>query len=545
MRFNDEISLQGRFKFSVYASGGKLKYATDYVPNFITSTGLTYPSVYAFADCFRYVSLGTSNTANSILASLNGGWGTTGLTAPVNAYSYIGGKDCAGTSQYEPNTCGFLEQSGMLRLSRGWRVPAAVDTYFTSAVTYREFMVTPGRPFIYDQYRNSWGCHCYEYNDDYGITANDHGLDGSSIAYGSLYSKSLCYGDKAFARVLKDISVSIDDYLIITYDLDLYFQTGIHDLAFDIVNSTSVTNWTGALHGKGNLVHHGLKLIADGITDYTTFRPQLTTVEYGESFIPAWGAPLEPSCPVEKIAAYFSTDVLQFLVNRVSGGRYAVESASVLPTPVSGSGVMNWHSTPTTEMYPDFQTRLENVRRRGDLAYFPDPTDYRIDAISNDLVNGMGDYLYVDTITNTNISQVAMLEPPDIDAKHIASRYRTGTLGFEFFGNNHILSDQGRVFVGLPGNRSSPIRSLVLAYYDNYYVTYIPFFDVLFENREARYPGINTTNKTIELPLEEYEYGPLGSYYPSGYFYQELGGQITPAFIRTWYSPCQSVVAGC
>src|ERR1700761_2387038 len=133
MMFNEKISMHGRYKFDVYASGGAHKWSSDYSKNFITSTGLVYPSLFAFADCFRFLSIGTGLGGNSISGGFNG-WGTTGLTNPVPAYTYIGSRDCNGNSQYEPNGCGYVEAISGIILSRAWRIPPAND-FFPSLFT--------------------------------------------------------------------------------------------------------------------------------------------------------------------------------------------------------------------------------------------------------------------------------------------------------------------------------------------------------------------------------------------------------------------------
>lgn len=512
MLFQENISLQGQFKFDVYKSDGSLRYTSDYIKNFITSTGLNYPSVYAFADCFRFISLGTGSGANSIMTGVNGGWGTTGLQFPISKYSYVGGKTCEGQSLYETEACGFLEQSNTVRLTRAWRLPTGTDV-FEQNYTIREFMVSPGRPAVVDPSNpSSKACHCQEYTTPSSLP----GLDGSTVA--KYYSNpSICDADKAFARVIKTIDIKQDDFLVVTYDLNLSFNTGVQNIALSIQN-TDTTNWSGVLRAKANLVHHGLKLIDDGIHSYAG-REQIPDfafggADYGESFVSYWGAPLEPSCPINHVQAYLTTDNIQFLVNRVSGGAWD----SSLPVPTSGSGIMAWHPRPTTEVANAFPDQLISVRTKGDQAYYPDSTDYTAatTAVAMDY-----DVSYV----TGSRSQHTPLE--DSFTKH--SRYRTGNYSFQFWGNNEV------------DFHGKPIRGLVMSYYDssNPGALY-PVFDMTFANRTGKYPGIQTGPKTYSLPYEDPNNPPA-----TGYFYAENGGILTMTFKMSWSSPCDVSVSGC
>src|ERR1700761_9732486 len=92
MKSQINYGLQGAFKVDLF-SGGQFMETTDWFSNFITHTGLSYPSIYAFADCFRYLSIGSdSSTANFGFSASNlGQQPTTGLSAPFLTFNTSAG----------------------------------------------------------------------------------------------------------------------------------------------------------------------------------------------------------------------------------------------------------------------------------------------------------------------------------------------------------------------------------------------------------------------------------------------------------------------
>lgn len=139
------LNLEGTWKADVYKGDGTLRHSIGPRSNFITQTGLSMIMEYAIADCFRYLSLGLSDTANSIVA----GSATTGLAQPDGTEGYyVGGRTVQNdtdhlNSQYADAS--FKESLNTVTLSRGWRVPAG-DAVFASTRTFKEFMLSPGRP---------------------------------------------------------------------------------------------------------------------------------------------------------------------------------------------------------------------------------------------------------------------------------------------------------------------------------------------------------------------------------------------------------------
>lgn len=148
MKLKTHISLEGTYSVDVYNRSGEFKYSTGPHKNFITSQGLSYVSNYAIADCFRFVSVGLDNSANTILG--NGGWGTTYLGNILPQYSYIGGRDIqddAGHLRSQYLTAGFTEHASGVLLSRSWRIPSGNSVFFDQDYTFEEIMLSPGRGY--------------------------------------------------------------------------------------------------------------------------------------------------------------------------------------------------------------------------------------------------------------------------------------------------------------------------------------------------------------------------------------------------------------
>lgn len=504
-----QISIGGKFKFDVYDKIGELKYSSNH-NNFVTSTGLCFPSQYSFADCFRFLSFGSGTTANSISMAINGGWGTTGLAIPLSDFAYIGGRTSYGVADstlYETEACGYSEQDNRVILSRAWRVPTG-GSLFSGAYTFKEFMVSPGKPptkgFAGDE-----ACHCDEFVVD-EFSNSVPGPDCAEVA--KFYTNpSICKGNKAFARIIKDVTVAKDDYLVVTYDLSLSFQSGIKPYGINISNTKGGTNWTGVLTGYSNIIHHGIRLVNNGnVTSVPApngTRAQIATTysfsnEYGEAFIPSWGAPLEPTCTEDKLVAYLSTDNLQFLVNSVSGGARI--------TGLTSSGLMRWRSTPSQDVSTDFPERFFDIRMKGDKQFYPLPTDVN----SEDSAESFD--FEVDYMPHSALQHTALVVPFVQSGRSRSSRYACQFWGWK--ANNS-------------GFATLPVRALVLAYFDATSTNFTPFFDVLLNDR-SRVIVPPTGSATYTVPS-------------SNYFYMEDGGDLTLQFDMSWSSPCATGVVGC
>ncbi len=67
MLVNQNLLLQGIFNYRIYDEFGNLKKEISGLNNFLTNTGLSFPAIYRFADCFRFLSLGSGTGANTIV----------------------------------------------------------------------------------------------------------------------------------------------------------------------------------------------------------------------------------------------------------------------------------------------------------------------------------------------------------------------------------------------------------------------------------------------------------------------------------------------
>lgn len=287
MKANIEYGLQGAFKVDLY-SGKTLMESTDYFSNFITPTGLLYPNVYAFADCFRFLSIGSDgNTPNR--GGLNTGTypnGTTGLGSPHYVYGTSAGNQSGvwidwrgyetGSQGGGASACGTKITADGVRLFRAWSIPTGAEditiqqTGGLSGLSIEEFMVSPSS----------------------GANAT---------------------GKYAFSRVLRKIFIPNGYRAIVTYQLKVNvqntgatffnsgtFATGNAEVGTDL---SLIKEW-GRLSGYYKQVYHGLRCIDPA----------------GVTFIPKYGDGLEPSCKnISSLAFYLSPDNSQFDISS-SGG---------------------------------------------------------------------------------------------------------------------------------------------------------------------------------------------------------------------------------
>ncbi len=537
MSLSNHFKINGQFKIDTYGKDNQLKNTTDYFSNFITYTGLEYIKTFAFADCFRYVSLGSGITLNSIVVE------TTGLASGISKFQYIGGfqNDGCGTlalSQYDSKSCGYRISESGVTLTRGWRIPTG-ELFFDTGYGFKEFMVSPGRPYIsgYDSDGNILPlCSCLEpasYSAP-SVLGDVVGLESSDfyLAY-----PTICSSTKAFARVLKDIPVVKDDYLIVNYALSINFATGMR--SFNLITDRSHTpyqpttldtqNWLSA-SGIYSIIHPGIKLINNGISTVTPAFNNIIGLtvggvpRYGESFIPPLGNPLEPSTDSSNKAVYISNDNLQFIANDLSGGAYIVNSRGF-----PQSGLLrfnkNWITDNSTTLMdlgdntinlPQYYKPRSEVTANFTEAY-PDSTDY---TIANSAANILGGNFIAQTILG-NVSEAF---------GSITERTRTKNISFQFI-------DQS-----LAANM--PVRALVYGYTfdDGSGPQYFPAFDTLFRPSGGNVIPLTGIypDKSYQNPLDVLVLSPL-----SGYNFLDNNNILQIDLNLTWSSPCPPEVVGC
>ena len=491
--FHQNLQLQGRYKFDLYDKSGSLKNSTS-VDNFITPTGLDYPVYFPFADCFRYISLGSGTTANSNTAF---GMGTTGLAIPLPKFSYIGGnlEEIGGANQYELSACGYREHASGVLLARGWRIPPTPDTFFTGNFVFKEAMVSPGKP-------NGLGvCEDIELSDLLEVYPRNSNADMCSTIF-----------TRAFSRVVEDITVEDENFLVVTYELNVTTNTGVNYFKLSIDNGGaegSPTNWGGYLSGIYSLIHHGVHLIRGDETVYipSSVTQHFTSYEHhGDSFIAPLGSPLEPSCPASLYKLYLSTDNTQFLVSELSGakmdtGLYKPYNPVGKPFP---SGTAYFHSQPTFEsnMGSDLDVSADywfvNIRQ-SDGSYYPDPNDFQ------------SNYSYA-PISISDDGITAILEPrvyTDRTRRRKITAVLRGTSSI-----NHPIEGQ-------------PIRSIVMGYVGSNSTKVFPFMDmILGDKTDGIRPTLLTGVDDLDFTVHN-DYNVL-----------DTVNDLTLTFHLSWSSPC-------
>lgn len=310
IKANINYSLEGKFKVDIYKKDGTFIESSDWFNNFITPTGLSYIYRYKFADCFKFLSLGTGfgtqNYGNAILSPPPGQEPTTGLASPIvykatdfstgtlgtSATGLPGilytGTPFVGTQSLQymgswgyADTMGnsIVEQPEGPRFYRTWKVPAYDATVVTGGdLTIGEFMVSPS--------------------------------SGSDLL-----------GNKAFSRVRKNIIIPDQTYAYVTY------QLGIR------LSSSTIQIMTGGTFNTGNAEvsyeRNEVKQWADLSGYYRQTYHGLAWIDVnGDTFVPKYGAIMEPSWTgMDECRFYLSPDNGQFNVS-TSGGAQLSESAA-------------------------------------------------------------------------------------------------------------------------------------------------------------------------------------------------------------------------
>ena len=270
MKANTEYGLEGSFKMDTFDGKGKLIDSTDYFSNFITYSGLVYPLTYHFPECFKFLTIGTSNAVNSTI--------TTGIAGTPVSFSVIdvfngasfGNQSMSylGPANYSKGDCGVQVSKDGPSYYRGWRIPTGTDTVAGEDVTFREFMVSPS--------------------------------SGSNAS-----------GRVAFSRVPREVTLRSGASAIVSYRLKLKVQstgvnylTGFDTTKADLEDGELVTLWSTGTTGHYRQVYHGLSVMDPD----------------GNTFIPKFGDAMEPACRnFKNLTAYFSADNSQFDCNPTGG----------------------------------------------------------------------------------------------------------------------------------------------------------------------------------------------------------------------------------
>jgi len=513
------LGLEGAFKVDVYDGNNKLIQEGEWFNNFITQSGLKMVSYYPFADCFRFLSIGQGNNANTT--------GTTFLTTPhTNGVQHSAGTQSGifmGRNIYHmPDSNGFGGGCGTVSrpqgpsLYRTWQMPTGENT-LVGSLTINEFSV--------------------------------HATSGDSTLYGT---------GSAFSRVVRSIVIPAGTKALISYRLNLnVLNTGVttFDTGTFLTTNANIDNDGEIVSGWKNTsgyykqIYHGFRLID----------------KYGSTFTPEYGDAMEP-CLVDenKISAYFSPDLGEFEVS-VTGGKNSSSSSSYL-----GDGLITNYSPDfygadasrdqlTDEEYyqtgdlaiktitqlglnssiPDSQKLPSNIRLK--QRKIPITSDYRTETTTSDI-----DY------TLKNLTYSKNINTATVGASGINNDYLS-------FGDKAIVSaltanlaynyDTGRTQsltrkIFFPPVNSlgwnSRVGSFVIAYNNN--GTYYPIVDgLLFDSSGRATPqryrilsGAGILNSGSGVYKLGYDTNALGHYIVSGVV--DSSGHIT-GFQNNGYNP--------
>jgi hypothetical protein len=307
MNSSIQCELKGSYKFDLYSGRGaerRLVESTEWFDNDITCSGLNYPYVYSFADCFKFLSLGTGSThANNQtgtglrfpLTGFQVSNGYVGIGAQSGQYigwqGYeIGGPHDETYSNAQSSSCGSKFTDQGISLYRGWTIPTGAienGTVSNQTITITSFMVSPG--------------------------------SGSDIT-----------GRGAFSIADRTVTLPSGFTATIFYQLSLNFQNFKNRTFFSGKNDGNGWFYTGnAATGVNGSETGMLYEWANCSGIYRQVLPGLQMVDaLGSSFIPAWGDQMEPKYrQCKKLYFYLSPDNSQF----------AVSDNGVAPTTESGA----------------------------------------------------------------------------------------------------------------------------------------------------------------------------------------------------------------
>ncbi len=294
---NVEYELRGAFKMDTYDAENKFVETTDWFSNFITQTGLVYPTIYSFANCFRFLTIGKDAGNNygglgSAVPTVDGNGNvhqrnpTTGCFDPIFTFTdsttsvqrgtWMGWEGYeTGTDPLVNSSCRTVVSPNGIRFYRAWQVPSGVD----------------------------------------GITMNQTGgflnIQELAVSPSSGQDPIGCF---AFSRVARNLPLRNGYRAIISYQLQVNcanyalspfsggtFTTGLADVTTDY---DMIEAW-GRTSGIYRQVWAGLSCVDS----------------YGVSFIPKYGNGMEPSISdLSKYYMYLSPDNSEFDVNNTDGG---------------------------------------------------------------------------------------------------------------------------------------------------------------------------------------------------------------------------------
>ena len=307
------FKLNGEYKYTIFDSQKNIKRESDYFSNFITSDGLRFIYFTGFAHNLEYLSLGSSNAANSL--------STTGLSAPINDFQYFTGflKDGVGT-QVNPSGLNFYKT---------WLLPSPTSGV-SKNYTVKEFMVSPG--------------------------------SGGDLE--DFFQQGTGYFSRAFSRATGLAELVTGDFLSVTYRLNVSHDTGIKTF-LNVVSTGSSNKFTDSyksfnyFSGIYSLMQPALKVLLP--IEGASVQPEGKIGEVKE--VGYLGMGMEPSCPAANLFCYFSEDEAQFLVTPTGAG--GANSSYLL-----SSGIHNYlYDAPTKKdsIKENIRWKIFNAPSTGDI----------------------------------------------------------------------------------------------------------------------------------------------------------------------------------
>ena len=369
LKSESKYSLEGSFRVKTFDADNNLIEDTDEFSNFITASGLRYPSIYSFADCFRFLTLGQGTAQNSHTGNVGLGRNpTTGVQDYVNSNGQITLSDgtfqstiSLGRQSYFGGTnagCGTIVTNAGNIMYRAWSVPSG-NKLTSTAISINEFMVSPSS-----------------------------GNDPS--------------GNIAFSRVVRSVIIPANSRSIISYQLAMRLQ------------NTGATPFASIIQTGSANVDEDLSLIREWQNLSGYFRqitPGLRYVDIqGSTYVPKYGDCFEPSkVDVTKLVTYFSPDNSAFDVSATGANQQSESSAYAanglskvyfgqnlaLDAGRTSEGNAQYYAQGdlTTTSYPtsDANDLPTNIRYK--TVAVPDISNYRLSVASVDYSTATNDHL--------------------------------------------------------------------------------------------------------------------------------------------------------
>ena len=363
---NQNLKLKGEYRIRIFDKNDSLKSDSDFLPNLITNSGMLFPFSVAFADSFRYLSLGSGDADSADYTK-------TGCEKVIPEFQYLGiynalttlsqSQDFEGDSRnllqnysedyyYNPEGCGSTLKPDRIELYRTWKVPTGINEYanknYVGDLAIKELIVSPSAPI--EQKMFTGGLSDY--------------LPFTPTGYHNL----------AFSRIVLDppFSLSSGDYALVSYRLSLYPQTGVsfYTKTFNSATFSAKENdrigcagWTGVLTGIFTQIHPGLKLISNidgnsyGGYDSKSAKEfeypySIPKIDEQKNYFGISYTPLKINCPSEPSVidkdyfyCYLSDDNEQFLANSLGGAIPSSSTGKYFPFKTNGiksSGVCKY-----------------------------------------------------------------------------------------------------------------------------------------------------------------------------------------------------------